>query len=54
MDLYARLGGKRVHDDHDWNWWDRLRGRIEAEWELISARADSASGSFRDRDHRDR
>lgn len=54
MDLYATLGGRRVRNSHDWNWWDRLRGRIEAEWDLISARADSASDSFRNRDHKDR
>ncbi len=53
MDLYAALGGRRVRASHDLNWWDRLRGRVEAEWELISARADSASGTFRDRDHKD-
>lgn len=52
MDLYVALGGRRVRASHDWNWLDRLRGRIEAEWELISARADSASGTFRDRDHK--
>jgi len=54
MDLYQVLGGKQVREGPDWKWWDRLQGRIEAEWELISARADSASGSFRDRDHKAR
>lgn len=36
LDLAARAGAT------DWNWWDRLLGRIEAEWELISAKAESA------------
>lgn len=36
LDLASRAAGT------DWNWWDRLLGRIEAEWELISAKAESA------------
>lgn len=36
LDMASRAAGA------DWNWWDRLLGRIEAEWELISAKAESA------------
>ncbi len=36
LDLASRAAGT------DWHWWDRLLGRIEAEWELISAKAESA------------
>jgi glycosyltransferase involved in cell wall biosynthesis len=53
MGVYSALAGRRVREPRDWSWWNRLRGRIEAEWELIAARADSASDSFRERDHRD-
>jgi glycosyltransferase involved in cell wall biosynthesis len=46
MAAYDRLGGHRVRALQDWAWWDRLRGRIEAEWELLSAKAESATGSL--------
>ena len=45
--VYRRLGSRRRRRPDDWAWWDRLRGRIEAEWELLSTKADSATGSFR-------
>lgn len=46
VELYHSLrpGGHR--HGADWTWWDRLLGRIEAEWELISTKADSATGGL--------
>ena len=46
FELYRTLrAGRRASPD--WGWWDRLLGRIEAEWDLISSKADSAGGSVR-------
>lgn len=45
--LYRSVRPPGRHDDADWTWWHRLLGRIEAEWELISSKADSATGGFR-------
>jgi len=47
--LYQGLqpGRRGRRDDGDWTWWDRLLGRIDAEWELLTAKADSATGSLR-------
>lgn len=42
LDLYRSVGRRGDGDELDWNWWDRLLGRIEAEWELISSKAGSA------------
>lgn len=47
LELYRSLQPSGRHDDADWTWWDRLLGRIEAEWELISSKAESATGSLR-------
>lgn len=47
MAVYSRVGSRREREPADWSWWDRLRGRIEAEWELLSTKAESATGSFR-------
>ncbi|MDZ7748580.1 MAG: glycosyltransferase [Halofilum sp. (in: g-proteobacteria)] len=47
LELYASLRGRRRHAATDWNWWHRLLGRIEGEWELITSKADSAGGSVR-------
>ncbi|MDX1609926.1 MAG: glycosyltransferase [Halofilum sp. (in: g-proteobacteria)] len=40
--LYDSLRQAAVARPGDWSWWDRLLGRVEAEWELISAKAESA------------
>ncbi len=52
FEVYGGLHAERHREATDWHWWDRLLGRIEAEWELIANRAGSASTSFR-REHRD-
>lgn len=49
LELYGSLQPSGRHDDADWSWWQRLLGRIEAEWELIATKADSAAGSSRRR-----
>lgn len=53
LEVYGGLHAARYRETTDWHWWDRLLGRIEAEWELIVNRAGSASTSFRreERDH---
>ncbi|MEX1082585.1 MAG: glycosyltransferase [Halofilum sp. (in: g-proteobacteria)] len=43
VELYRSLDTERRAAGADWTWWNRLLGRIEAEWELIVNRADSAS-----------
>ncbi len=52
MRVYRGLGSRRERRSTDWTWWDRLRGRIEAEWELLSTKADSATGSLSASDRR--
>jgi len=49
MGFYSSLQAtsRRPKTDHDWR--DRLLGRIEAEWELISTKADSATDTLRER-----
>ncbi len=47
VELYRNLSTERRAQATDWHWWDRLLGRIEAEWELIANRAGSASDSLR-------
>lgn len=47
LELYRSLRPSGRPGDADWTWWHRLLGRIEAEWELISTKADSATGSLR-------
>lgn len=47
LGLYASLERGRGGAGTDWHWWDRLLGRIEAEWELLASKADSAGGSVR-------
>ena len=47
MGLYRRLEGWRRGEDADWGWWDRLRGRVGAEWELLATKAESASKGLR-------
>ena len=42
ISLYQSLHRAARAAAEDWSWWDRLLGRIEAEWELISAKAESA------------
>jgi hypothetical protein len=49
IEIYRSLGAERRAAATDWSWWNRLLGRIEAEWELISSKADSAGDSFRTR-----
>jgi len=49
LELYRSVTLHERHPGDDWNWWQRLLGRVEAEWELISSKADSATGSLRDR-----
>jgi len=46
-ELYERLEGGRARDHGIGRGWDRLRGRIEAEWELVAAKADSAGHTVR-------
>jgi hypothetical protein len=53
LEVYGGLHAELHRAATDWHWWDRLLGRIEAEWELIVNRAGSASTSFR-REDRDR
>ncbi len=45
--LYQRQGARRERDRGMARWWERLRGRIEAEWELVAAKADSAGHTVR-------
>lgn len=42
MELYASLDRQAVDERVDWDWWDRLQARIEAEWTLLSSKAESA------------
>lgn len=53
VEVYQTLHTDRHRDETDWHWWDRLLGRIEAEWELIVNRAGSASDSLRNEDPRE-
>lgn len=46
QEVYGSLHAEHHLAATDWHWWDRLLGRIEAEWELIVNRAGSASTSF--------
>ena len=54
MDLYATLQSAPRAPKTDWHWWHRLLGRIEAEWELLSTKAESATDSLWDRIRKDR
>jgi len=42
IELYESLGRNAAAERVDWDWWDRLQARIEAEWTLISSKAESA------------
>lgn len=42
LSLYQSLDRAARAAAGDWRWWDGLLGRIEAEWELITAKAESA------------
>lgn len=42
IELYRSLQQGRGMQNGDWGWWDRLLGRMEAEWELIASKAESA------------
>lgn len=53
VELYQSLSTERRAQGTDWHWWDRLLGRLEAEWELIVSRAGSASDSLRNDESRD-
>jgi len=46
MELYASLDHQAEEKRVDWDWWDRLQARIEAEWTLISSKAESAGRGF--------
>jgi len=46
MELYASLDRQADDERVDWDWWDRLQARIEAEWTLISSKAESAGRGF--------
>jgi len=42
MELYGSLDRQADDERIDWDWWDRLQARIEAEWTLLSSKAESA------------
>jgi glycosyltransferase involved in cell wall biosynthesis len=42
VELYESLEQSAAADRVDWDWWDRLQARIEAEWTLLSSKAESA------------
>jgi len=42
LSVYESLHSAARAAGGDWTWWDRLLGRVEAEWELIAAKAESA------------
>lgn len=41
LDLYASLDRKARSEATDWDWWDRIQARLDAEWTLVSSKAGS-------------
>lgn len=41
LDLYDSLERNAHSETPDWDWWDRIQARLEAEWTLVSSKAGS-------------
>lgn len=42
IELYESLEQGAAAERVDWDWWDRLQARMDAEWTLLSSKAESA------------